>query len=169
MDEFSASLKAKKAAAAPRPGEKSTLAQRKAQEGISIIDLSEGIFTEMDVDGDGEVTFAELLKMMFKFARPDEIEVMLSWVAPEPEPEPEPKAELSKAAKDAINSIFKLYDKDKSGALSLNELKKALEKTGIDPDEIKTYFKDYDGDGNNEIDKKEFMALMESTGAFDDL
>ena len=63
---------------------------------------------------------------------------MLSWVAPEPEPEPEPKAELSKAAKDAINSIFKLYDKDKSGALSLNELKKALEKTGIDPDEIKT-------------------------------
>ena len=132
------SAQAKKAASAPRPGEKSTLAQRKAQEGVSILDLSEGIFTEMDVDGDGEVTFAELLKLMFKFARPEEIETMLSWVAPEPEPEPEPKAELSKQAKDAINSIFKLYDKDKSGSLSLNELKKALEKTGIDPDEIKS-------------------------------
>jgi len=169
VDEFASFLKAKKAASAPRPGEKSTLAQRKAQEGVSILDLSEGIFTEMDVDGDGEVTFAELLKLMFKFARPEEIETMLSWVAPEPEPEPEPKAELSKQAKDAINSIFKLYDKDKSGSLSLNELKKALEKTGIDPDEIKSYFKDYDTDGNQEIDKKEFMALMESTGAFDDM
>lgn len=132
------SAQAKKAASAPRPGEKSTLAQRKAQEGVSILDLSEGIFTEMDVDGDGEVTFAELLKLMFKFARPEEIETMLSWVAPEPEPEPEPKAELSKQAKDAINSIFKLYDKDKSGSLSLKELKEALEKTGIDPDEIKS-------------------------------
>lgn len=47
VDEFSSSLKAKKAASAPRPGEKSTLAQRKAQEGVSIIDLSEGIFTEV--------------------------------------------------------------------------------------------------------------------------
>ena len=85
------------------------------------------------------------------------------------EPEPEPKPELSAEAKKAINKIFKLYDKDKSGALTMNELKKALEKTGIDPDEIKGYFKDYDKDGNNEIDKTEFLALMESTGAFDDL
>lgn len=162
-------MRQKKAANAPRPGERSTLAQRQAQEGTSILDLSEGVFHEMDTDGDGDVTFAELLKLMFKFATPAEIDVMLSWVAPEPEPEPEPKAELSKEAQSAIAGIFKLYDKDKSGTLTIGELKKALEKTGIDPDEIKGYFNDFDKDENGEIDKKEFMALMESTGAFDDM
>ena len=123
----------------------------------------------MDKDGDGEVEFEELLKLMFRYATEKEIATMLEWVAPEPEPEPEPKAELSKEARDQIASIFKMYDKDKSGSLSINELRKALERTGIDPDEIKAYFKEYDTDGNQEIDKKEFMALMESTGAFDDM
>lgn len=169
LDEFTKKLADRKNKAMVRPGEKSSLEQRKAQEGVSISDLSEGAFREMDKDGDGEVEFEELLRLMFRFATDKEIKTMLEWVAPAPEPEPEPKAELSKEARDQINSIFKLYDKDKSGALTMNELKKALEKTGIDPDEIKGYFKDYDKDGNNEIDKTEFLALMESTGAFDDL
>lgn len=169
MDEFTKKLHERKQKAMVRPGEAGTLAQRKAQEGISISDLSEGAFREMDKDGDGEVEFVELLRLMFRFATEKEITTMLDWVAPEPEPEPEPKAELSKEAKGQILSIFKLYDKDKSGTLTMNELRKALEKTGIDPDEIKAYFKEYDTDGNQEIDKAEFMALMESTGAFDDM
>ena len=169
LDEFTKKLHERKQKAAVRPGEKSSLEQRKAQEGISISDLSEGAFREMDKDGDGEVEFEELLKLMFRYATEKEIATMLEWVAPEPEPEPEPKAELSKEARDQIASIFKMYDKDKSGSLNINELRKALERTGIDPDEIKAYFKEYDTDGNQEIDKKEFMALMESTGAFDDM
>jgi hypothetical protein len=114
-----------------------------------------------------QVTFEEMLTVMFQYAKPEEIQLMLSWVAPEPEPEPEPKAELSAAAKSQINGIFKLFDKDKSGTLTFQELKKALEKTGIDPDEIKQYFTEYDFDGNGTIDKDEFFKLMESTGAFD--
>ena len=43
-----------------------------------------------------QVSFEELLKLFYRYARPDEIATMLSWVAPEPEPEPEPKPELSK-------------------------------------------------------------------------
>ena len=64
LAEFTDSLKKKKADSAPRAGQKSTLAQRKAQEGISIFDLSEGVFHELDIDGDGEVTFLEILKLM---------------------------------------------------------------------------------------------------------
>lgn len=55
MTEFGDALKNKKNKNAPRPGEKSTLAQRQANEGISILDLSESVFHEMDTDGDGEV------------------------------------------------------------------------------------------------------------------
>jgi Ca2+-binding EF-hand superfamily protein len=169
LDEFTKKLHERKQKAMVRPGEASSLEQRKAQEGISISDLSEGAFREMDKDGDGEVEFVELLRLMFRYATDKEVATMMDWVTPEPEPEPEPKAELSKEARNQISSIFKLYDKDKSGTLTISELRKALEKTGIDPDEIKAYFKEYDQDGNQEIDKTEFMALMESTGAFDDM
>jgi len=168
LEEFASQARKKKDDAAPRPGEKSTLQQRKAQEGVSIVDLSESVFHEMDADGSGEVTFEELVKLMYKYATPDEISTMLEWVAKEPEPEPEPKPGLSAESKKQILGIFKIYDKDKSGTLTIKELKGALEKTGIDPDEIKGYFSEYDTDGNNEIDKDEFIKLMESTGAFDD-
>jgi len=166
-EEMHGQLKKKADAAAPKPGEKSSLQQRKANVGVSLLDVSQGVFEQMDKDKSGDVTFEEMLTVMFQYAKPEEIQLMLSWVAPEPEPEPEPKAELSAAAKSQINGIFKLFDKDKSGTLTFQELKKALEKTGIDPDEIKQYFTEYDFDGNGTIDKDEFFKLMESTGAFD--
>ena len=55
LQEFTQGLRDKKAAKAPRPGEKSTLEERKANEGISIFDLSEGVFHEMDTDNNGNV------------------------------------------------------------------------------------------------------------------
>ena len=168
LEEFTKRLKDKKSSAGPRPGEKSTLQERNATKGIGLEDLSEGAFREMDRDGDGEVEFKELLKLMYRLATDNEIAIMLEWVAPEPEPEPEPKAELSNEAKKQIKGIFKLYDKDKSGFLTFKELKVALEKTGIDQDDIKQYFKEFDQDGNEEISSDEFMKLMESTGAFDE-
>ena len=114
---------------------------------------------------------------------------------PPPEPEPEMSAEAKKMIKDIFKlcaltpSRFLFiahmapmltprhtqydflphrYDKDKSGSLSLQELKKALANTGLDPEEIEGYFKDYDTDGNKEISQGEFHELMKSTGAFDD-
>ena len=54
-DEFKKELEAKKKANAPRPGQKSTLAQRQSQEGVSLVDLSGSVFDQMDKDGDGSV------------------------------------------------------------------------------------------------------------------
>jgi len=168
-DEFKKELEAKKKANAPRPGQKSTLAQRQSQEGVSLVDLSGSVFDQMDKDGDGSVTFEELIKLMFKNARKDEIQLMLSWVEPEPEPEPEPKPEMSAEAIKSIKSIFKLYDKDKSGSLTIKELKIALTNSGVDPEEVAAMVKEFDVDKSGEIEIKEFLKLMESTGAFDDM
>ena len=55
LEEFTASLKSKKASSAPRPGQKSSLEERNAAKGISIADLGENVFAEMDRDGDGDV------------------------------------------------------------------------------------------------------------------
>lgn len=87
----------------PQAGTKSTLAERKADEGTSILELSEGVFDVMDKvsappvtrfgltpdspghahmqDGDGEVRFEELLAMMYNLATATEMETMMSWVA----------------------------------------------------------------------------------------
>ena len=115
------------------------------------------------------MTFEELIKLMFKNARKDEIQLMLSWVEPEPEPEPEPKPEMSAEAIKSIKSIFKLYDKDKSGSLTIKELKIALTNSGVDPEEVAAMVKEFDVDKSGEIEIKEFLKLMESTGAFDDM
>ena len=77
------------------------------------------------------------------------------------------QAELSKEARIRLRQFQDVRQRQER--LTSSELRKALERTGIDPDEIQAYFKEYDTDGNQEIDKKEFMALMESTGAFDDM
>ena len=167
LQEFMFVLKKKKTQ--PRPGEKSDLATRQAAQGVSILDLSENVFHEMDTDGDGEVTFSELLKLMYKFATEQEIKVMLDWVKPPPEPEPEEKPGLSADGKKQILQIFKMYDKDKNGQLSKKELIVALEKTGLDKEEVTQYFQEFDTDGSDTIDKDEFLKLMESTGAFDDM
>ena len=39
------------------------------------------VFHEMDLDGSGEVTFTELLKLMYPYATPSELETMESWVS----------------------------------------------------------------------------------------
>jgi len=166
VEEFQNALRNKKRG--PRPGEKSTLAERQAAQGISILDISESVFTEMDKDGDGQVTFEEMLKITFRLASPNEIGIMLKWVEKEPEPEPEPKATLSAEAVKQIKSIFKLYDKDRNGSLTKKELKEALSKTGLDVDEMNKFIKEFDSDENGEINQEEFLKLMDSTGAFED-
>ena len=121
-------------------GVKSTREERRAAEGISLADLGESVFHEMDIDGSGEVTFNELLKLMYPYATATELEVMSSWVAAEPEPEPEPEPELTAAQRAELKQMFNLYDKDKSGEISKSELQTALLKTGLSKDEIKELF-----------------------------
>jgi Ca2+-binding EF-hand superfamily protein len=158
-------------------------------EGISIADVSESAFLAMDQDGDGTVTFHELLRMTYPAVGKEELQTMLSWVAPKEKPPPPPPKSLSEDAKKQIKGIFKAYDKDKSGKLSLKELQEALKTTGcahsatysnlhsiltlwhahrLEKEEIGEYFLQHDFDGNGEIDIDEFTNLMDSTGAFEE-
>lgn len=136
--------------------------------GVSILDMGESSFSAMDKDGDGSVTFKEMLQLMYPNKPDSQYLAMMEYVAEAPAPEPEPEPGLSQASKDAINATFKLYDKDKSGSLTFKELKEAMKNTGVDADELKTMIKEFDLDENGEISKEEFQQLMASTGAYDD-
>lgn len=133
------------------------------------MDLGDQVFNEMDTNGDGEVTFRELCKLMFKNAREAEIDAMMELVKPEEAPEPEPKAELSAQAKEDIKALFKTYDKNKDGKLSISELKKGLQIFKDDPDLLRDELAKHDENNDGQIDLKEFEKLMESTGVFDDM
>jgi len=169
LGEFTAGLKKQRELNAPKPGQKSTLEQRQATKGISIVDLGDQVFNEMDTDGDGEVTFRELCKLMFRHVREAELEAMMDLVKPPEAPPPPPKAELTQDAKEQIKALFKMYDKNKDGKLSVAELKKNVSTYRDDADLLKEELAKFDENGDGAIDYKEFEALMESTGAFDDI
>lgn len=84
---------------------------------------------------------------------------------------------MSDGAKNEIRKMFKMYDSDKSGSLSVKELIGAMKNTHIEKDELLQMFKEYDvtdGDGgaveggDQLLTLAEFTALMKSTGAFDE-
>ena len=134
--------------------------------GSSIADLVEPVFNELDKNGDGSVSFAELLRVLFPFASKEEFETMLSWVAKDaPKPPPKPK-ELSKEAQDELKAIFAAYDKDGNKVLSKGELKSAIGNI-VDEDDIARMFKEADVDGSDTIDLKEFMEMMKTTGLWE--
>ena len=57
-------------------------------------------------------------------------------------------------------NTFKMIDKDGSGKISKDEIKKALNNEKIRDDEIKNFIDKFDLDGNGEIDYYEFVSCM---------
>lgn len=128
--------------------------------GSSIREQFEGLFSQMDKDGDGEVTFRELLEVLYPLATENEKKIMLEWVQPEPEPEPEPEVTITEEEKQELQDIFNLYDKDKDKKLTLKELQGALQATGMLNQEIKDMFEKHDSDNNKSLNFDEFIGLM---------
>lgn len=136
------------------------LEERKAASSIGIFDVNSSVFSSIDQNNDNNISFKELLTVIYKFASEEEINLMLEWVAPEPEPEPEPEPGLSADQIKEITEIFKIYDKDKSGEINKKELSEALRSTGLEKDDIMQIFNEYDKDGNDNIDLNEFIQMM---------
>ena len=57
-------------------------------------------------------------------------------------------------------NTFKMLDKDGSGKISKEEIKKALNNKNIRDAELKNFINKFDLDGNGEIDYYEFISCM---------
>ena len=68
---------------------------------------------------------------------------------------------MSKVGEDTIRSVFKYYDSDGSGKISVNELKKVMDQMGIvlTPDQIKAAIAQYDFNQDGEWDFSEFYQF----------
>ena len=133
---------------------------------ITLADLAEPLFYELDNNGDGSINFSELLKVMFPLANDRDKQTMLSWVAgPKPKIAPT-KTELTSEQRGEIRAIFNLYDKGNNGELTIKELTQALETCGMTRKEIDELFEQYDEDQNGVITFDEFVRMMAESGLY---
>lgn len=72
------------------------------------------------------------------------------------------KKKLTMEEKQEIEDAFRVFDKDMSGAIDVNELKDAMRALGIymNKDEINKLMEKADKDGSGSIERDEFMSLM---------
>ena len=68
---------------------------------------------------------------------------------------------MSKVGEDTIRSVFKYYDADGSGKISVTELKKVMDQMGIvlSPEQIKLAVAQYDFNNDGEWDFNEFYQF----------
>ena len=68
---------------------------------------------------------------------------------------------MSKVGEDTIRSVFKYYDSDGSGKISVTELKKVMDQMGIvlSPEQIKLAVAQYDFNNDGEWDFNEFYQF----------
>lgn len=92
---------------------------------------------------------------------------MMGWVTPPAPKVVEQKRELSPEQLDEIRHLFSIYDTDRSGGISVRELKDALKGTFLGDGEVEEMFTKADLDENALLDLEEFKKLMVSTGLWD--
>jgi hypothetical protein len=85
--------------------------------------------------------------------------------AEEGEDTPEDGGSMSEKQVAKLKKLFMKLDKDASGALSMDELRKGLRKVAkgsVTDEELERMIAEADQDGDGQIDYEEFMAVMES-------
>ena len=97
----------------------------------------EGMIQEVDADGNGVVGFPELVAMMARKMKDVDTE-------------------------DKVMEAFKVFDRDGSGAISIEDLKRVMTNLGdkLTNDEISSIIREADMDGNDLIDSEEFVRMM---------
>ena len=59
-----------------------------------------------------------------------------------------------------LSEAFQMLDRDSSGKISKDEIKKALKLDDLDDVTLEKYIKEYDFNGDGEIDYNEFLNMM---------
>merc|ERR1711972_550089 len=154
------------------------LDQRKNAEGVFLVSMSSQLFSAMDLDGSGTVSFRELLRICYPTAAKFEHDEMLSWLpqrgrqprqaAPLASFSTEEGPRLSASAAAEIAALFQLYDTERDGALTKSTLHSAIRSCGLSRSEEEQLFETFDSNGDGLLDLVEFTAMLASTGAFDD-
>ena len=143
----------------------SELVDSKLLDDMGIGDVA-AVFQSLDLDGSGDLTLDELLLICFPYARKAAVADMLQLAQlGRVKLAIESKTQLTAVQREELKDIFKMYDKDQSGSVSLDEIKSMICLTdgsgmGVMENELEKMFKDVDMDGNAELEVDEFIELL---------
>ena len=122
-----------------------------------------GMFIALDKDLSGEVTFEELLANLYPHANETDLAKMREWAAG-PKEEKRAKVVLTKAQIEEMDAVFKLYDTDHSGTISVSELCAAMVSSGVfSQEDVKNSFASADIDHDGELSVAEFRDYFSDT------
>lgn len=173
--ELHAALEKKKqnCKAIPAGTRRRTLAERQAlagrvngqstsEEGTFLVDFSDTLFEALDANADAQIEFAELLRIVYPLAKPDEVRAMVRWVTPVKtfdQRQQEEAERLERERIEGLREMFAAYDRNRDGKVSITEFRMAM----LDHenwDEVDDLFDQYDANGNGEVDFEEFCAIV---------
>lgn len=120
-----------------------------------------GMFHALDMDGDGSVSFSEVLNVAIPHATEAERKAFLSWLGPKNVVKKSNRRALTASDLTEMRALFHLYDADGSGCISKDELREVLMSIGVySNDECESMIKESFGKATM-MDFKMFkIALM---------
>ncbi|KAJ6775260.1 CALCIUM BINDING PROTEIN [Salix purpurea] len=95
------------------------------------------MMSEADVDGNGTIEFVEFLNLMARKMREND-------------------------AYEELKEVFKVFDKDQDGYISLNELRHVMIDQGehLTEEELEEMIREADLDGDGQVNYEEFVKIM---------
>lgn len=171
--ELTGALEKKKQDCQRIPPRRRTLAERQAHagrvngqstesKGVFLVEFADALFDALDANSDSRVDFAEVLRIVYPLAKPEELRTMVEWVTPVPTEDDLEREEAERLERERMNELrrmFAAYDRDKDGKVSITEFRMAM----LDHDnwdEVDELFDIYDSNGNGEVDFDEFCAIV---------
>mmetsp|Transcript_154232 Transcript_154232/g.287525 ORF Transcript_154232/g.287525 Transcript_154232/m.287525 type:complete len:546 (-) Transcript_154232:137-1774(-) len=136
-------------------------------------------FQKLDVNGDGQVTAAELRKSLKGSKYTPFSDDEISRLARQIDTDGSGKVDCTEFiastyhfennVRDSIcEAAFRVFDKDNSGSVSVEEIQEILGRENMDPtdeDALEQLIGDADRDGNGEIDIEEFKRMLRGKGS----
>ena len=93
------------------------------------------MISEIDADGSGEIDFGEFLDMM--------------------------TARMSdKDTKEDINKVFRIFDDDKTGFITIKNLRRICKELGETDEELQELIERADSDGDGQVTPEDFYNVM---------
>eukprot|EP00756_Hemistasia_phaeocysticola_P044643 Hpha_TRINITY_DN18438_c0_g1::TRINITY_DN18438_c0_g1_i1::g.165351::m.165351 len=117
------------------------------------------LFEQLDKNGDGEVTLLEYISAAFPSITREEILHCIDCFSEFAYPDYVPPPELSLEQIEEISAIFRVYDKNADGRLTLAELKGGLSKSAMCID-VEKYFGEADHSADGALELPEFINMM---------
>lgn len=122
-------------------------------------DFADSMFAAADADGDGELSFRELLMVVYPYSSDAELEEMLGFVTPRARPR-----QITDEEKAESRELFALYDTNHDGYIDFGEFERAMRNLGFEESELRRAFDELDADGDGRIDAGEFEGTLAETG-----